>query len=141
MYYDDNDLQAMALCVWKEARGEGELGMKAVADVISNRASKWYVNANHPVHEAVYAKNQFTSMSVPSDPEFNLEPKPDDPQYRFCTSICKPILDEQMSDVTNGALYYCNPKEATSGWFAEHIVADTKNHPQVATIGHQLFYK
>ena len=43
----------MALCVWKEARGEGELGMKAVADVIVNRAKDqgngalYYANLAH----------------------------------------------------------------------------------------------
>jgi spore germination cell wall hydrolase CwlJ-like protein len=141
MTYDDNDLASMALCVWREARGEGELGMKAVADVIANRAKAWYSHLPEPVHAAVYARNQFTSMSVPSDPEFNLEPKPGDAQFAFCQSICKPILDGQMSDVTNNALYYCNPKEATSGWFFDHIVADSLNHPQVATIGRQFFYR
>ena len=137
MLYDDQDLAAMALCVWKEARGEGELGMKAVADVIRNRACAW----DQSIHDVVYAKNQFTSMSVPSDPEFNLQPTEGDAQFVFCQSLCEPILTSQMSDVTNGALYYCNPKEATSGWFAEHIVADSIMHPQVATIGRQLFYK
>ena len=142
MTYDQNDLDCMALCVWREARGEGELGMQAVAWVIANRANAWYPHFPDPIHMVVYGKNQFTSMSVSSDPEFNLQPASDDPQYAFCQKICEPIVQgSASSDVTNGALYYCNPAEATSGWFAKHIVSDTVNHPQVAAIGKQLFYK
>lgn len=137
MNYDDNDLAAMALCVWKEARGEGELGMKAVADVIVNRAKKW----GQAIHDVIFRKNEFTSMSLPNDPEFNLQPQADDPQYSFCVSICKPIVEDQMSDVTNGALYYANLAEVTSGWFKENIVDDPTHHPQVAVIGKQTFFK
>jgi len=35
------DLPVVALATWKEACGEGELGMKAVMDVIFNRAKDW----------------------------------------------------------------------------------------------------
>jgi len=145
MNYDQNDQDSLALCVWKEARGERQLGMEAVAHVIVNRALAWYSHLAESVHAAVYAKNQFTSMSVPSDPEFNLQPKPDDPQFAYCEDLSRSLLSNvgnpDFTDPTSGALYYCNPVEATSGWFATHIVADTIHHPQVAEIGHQLFYK
>src|SRR5208282_5429581 len=72
MTYDQDDLDSLALCAWKEARGEGTPGMLAVMHVIYNRALAWY-GANDPeakimgldieteaVHHAVYAKNQFT---------------------------------------------------------------------------------
>jgi N-acetylmuramoyl-L-alanine amidase len=132
----------MALCVWKEARGEGELGMKAVADVIVNRAKDQGNGALHPIHTVAYAKNQFTSMSVPSDPEFNLQPQSDDKQqYEFARSVCQPIVEGQMSDITNGALYYANLAHVSSGWFEDNIVKNTVLHPQVAVIGKQTFYK
>ena len=41
---------------------------------------------------------------------------------------------------TNGALYYANLEETTSGWFFRHIVEDPLNHPVRARIGHQVFY-
>lgn len=44
--------------------------MRSVIHVIVNRAVSW----SKSIHEVVYGKNQFTSMSVPTDPEFNLEP-------------------------------------------------------------------
>ena len=142
--YSKEDLDNMALCVWKEARGEGELGMKAVADVIVNRARAWYPIHDNPIHATVYAHNQFTSMSVPSDPEYNLQPKEGDVQYAFCQSICEPIILGQMSDITNGALYYANVKTMTSGWFVNVISGSdgkgTENHPLKAVIGKQSFY-
>lgn len=138
--YDTDDLQSLALCIWKEARGEGNDGMRAVAHVIANRAAHWYGNHEESVHHAVFAKNQFTSMSVPSDPEFNLEPKEDDEQYTYCVSLAPSVLNGADADLTNGALYYANLKYASSGWFFDHIVQDNVNHPQLAVIGHQTFY-
>ena len=135
----------MALCVWKEARGEGDLGMQAVAWVIRNRAVDWYRNQQSPIHLVVYGKNQFTSMSVPEDPEFNLAPDADDPQYLYCLGLCPDILTAQATDVTNGSHYYCNLAEATSGWFSRNISGPdgkgTPNHKLLAAIGRQMFYQ
>jgi spore germination cell wall hydrolase CwlJ-like protein len=145
LLFDAADVQAMALCIWKEARGEGNVGMQAVAWVIRNRAADWYPGNPDPVHLVVFGKNQFTSMSVPSDPEFNLQPPEGDPQYAYCAGICPDILNNLMSDVTSGAHYYANLKYATSGWFAENISGPdgngTPQHPRTATIGNQCYYK
>jgi N-acetylmuramoyl-L-alanine amidase len=144
MNWDQNDHDSMALCVWKEARGEGQEGMEAVAYVILNRAKVWYSHTSEAVHAAVYAKNQFTSMSVPTDPEFHLMPHPNDPQYAYCDTLCTSLLanadNSATNDPTHGALYYANLKESTSGWFFEHVVKDTVHHPLRATIGKQNFY-
>lgn len=141
MTYDSNDIHSMALCVWREARGEGGLGMNAVANVIKNRVGAPGFPSN--LHDVIYQKNAFTSMSVPSDPEFNLEPVPGDPQFDYCMNICGILLGSDLpeADPSNGAHYYCNLAEASSGWFARNIVNNTAEHPQVAAIGKQLFYK
>src|SRR5207244_356263 len=106
--------------------------------VIANRVG--HPGFAHDIHGVVYGKNQFTSMSVPSDPEFNLAPKDDDPQFAYCVKLVDTVLQGTAPDVTQGAHYYENPKTATSGWFARVIVADTVNHPLIATIGRQNFY-
>lgn len=138
--FDPLDCTNVALCVWKEARGEGQLGMKAVLDVIYNRARDW----GKSLHDVVYAKNQFTSMSVPSDPEFNLEPPSGDEQYAFALDITTQMLEMGMGDITHGAHYYANLKEATSGWFSENISGSdgngTINHKLTTQIGKQRFY-
>lgn len=144
MDWDQNDHDSMALCVWKEARGEGNEGMEAVAYVILSRAKAWYSHTAEAVHAAVYAKNQFTSMSVPSDPEFSLMPHPNDPQYAYCDTLCTSLLsnadDSAANDPTHGALYYADLPDCTSGWFFNNIV-NSPAHPLLATIGHQNFYK
>jgi N-acetylmuramoyl-L-alanine amidase len=146
MKYDGNDLHAMALTIWRESRGEGNLGMQAVASVIVNRASAWYeMSSTDPIHATIFQKNQFTSMSVPSDPEFRLQPELDDPQYAFAVSICEATINGRNPDPTKGALYYANLAEATSGWFSRVISGPdgkgTPEHPLCAVIGKQSFYR
>jgi spore germination cell wall hydrolase CwlJ-like protein len=140
MQFDDLDVSTVGLCVWKEARGEGQLGMKAVLDVIVNRAKGW----GKTLHDVVYQKNQFTSMSVPSDPEFNLEPAAGDEQYQFCLDTTRQTLETGMGDITFGSLYYANLKNVTSGWFVDNISGPdchgTASHPFKTKIGSQSFF-
>lgn len=140
LFYDGDDLDAMALCAWREARGEGECGMRAVMHVIVNRAASWYSRSLHPIHEAVYAKNQFSSMSIPGDREFNLQPSPEDKAHHYCCTMAEEIAKGIDPDPTNGALYYWNPRTATSVWFNRSIVAKPEEHPKLASIGNHDFY-
>lgn len=140
MTFDEHDIHSLALCVWKEARGEGCDGMKAVAHVIRNRVGVPGFAKN--LHDVIYGKNQFTSMSVPSDPEFNLQPKSDDKLYAYCESMAPSILSSIDPDPTHGACYYANLKTMDKGgWFERHIVGDPANHPQTAQIGQHTFFK
>jgi len=134
-----SDVELLALCIWREARGEGQDGMRAVAHVINNRVGKEGFGSTF--QSVILGKNQFTSMSVPTDPEFNLMPDVGDPQYSYCLALAPTVLGGTDPDLTTGACYYANIKEATSGWFFKHIVNDPVNHPLLATIGHQNFYK
>jgi spore germination cell wall hydrolase CwlJ-like protein len=140
--YDQDDLNNAILCVWKEARGDGNIAMNAVAHVIFNRVGAPGFAAT--LHDVIYGKNQFSSMSISTDPEYNLAaPGVSDrqyPSYLAATNIVKAIVAGTSSDPTNGALYYANLKQSTSGWFFQHIVNDPVNHPLRATLGHQVFY-
>lgn len=130
------DLPTVALTTWKEARGQGELGMFAVTCVIFNRAEKW----NKSLHDICYQRNQFTSMSVLGDPEYNLEPAAGDKQYTFCLTIATAMNEGQMHDITGGSLYYYNPKTANSEWFTKNIAGDPLQHPLKATIRDQEYF-
>ena len=137
--YDTNDLHSMTLCMWKEARGDGLYACRAVGWVIFNRVGK--PGFAHTLHDVIYGKNQFSSMSIPSDPEFNLQPAPGDQLFSGCMALALGILQGEDTDCTNGALWYGNLKTATSGWFFRTIVNDPTNHPVLATIGKQTFFK
>jgi N-acetylmuramoyl-L-alanine amidase len=136
--YDDNDIHSTALCAWKEARGEGPTGMAAVIDVLKNRVGE--PGFAHTLHDVIYGKNQFTSMSVPSDPEFNLQPADGDEDFVAAICLATNILNSEVSDVTHGAHYYANLHNCTSGWFYDTIVLDSKHHPITAQIGHHTFF-
>lgn len=142
MEYDANDLRSMALCVWKEARGDGSPGMRAVAHVIYNRVGMPGFARN--LHDTIYGKNQFTSMSVPTDPEFNLIPPPYDSQFAYALTMCANVLHGDDPDLTNGAHYYENALQATSGWFGRVIAGPdglgTPDHQFLEQIGKQKFY-
>jgi len=138
--FDDNDVQSLCLCAWKEARGEGTVGMLAVMQVICRRAAIWYGGHEGSIHEAVFGKNQFSSMSVPTDPEFNLEPLDGDASYGFCQGCAVAVIEGTQPDVTGAALYYANLKQVTSGWFVDNIVNNPSEHPQTAVIGRQTFF-
>lgn len=142
MEYDANDIHSMALCVWKEARGQGTVGMRAVAHVIKNRVGAAGFAKN--IHDVIYGRNQFSSMSIPSDSEFDLIPPPGDIQFGFCMTICPLVLNGTDSDPTNGAKYYENRATATSGWFGRVIAGPdghgTEGHSLSVVIGNQSFY-
>ena len=139
--FDNVDLENFELCIWKEARGEHAEGMQAVGHVIVNRVGT--PGFAHTLHDVIYGRNQFTSMSVSSDPEYNLEPKPGDPQYAYVCSVSSQILRGIDADVTHGARYY-DVAGTKNGWFTRVISGPdemgTPNHPFTVQIGHQRFY-
>ena len=136
--YDSDDLHSAALCAWKEDRGDGETGMRAVLHVIANRVG--FPGFGKTVHDVIYGKNQFTSMSVPSDPEFDLRPSSEDDAFSAAISLASNVFDGHDPDLTLGAHYYENEATATSGWFKTHIVDDPVNHKFCGKIGKQVFY-
>lgn len=138
--FDRIDLQSAALCAWREARGEGSTGIHAVLHCLKNRVGA--AGFAKTLHNVIYGKNQFSSMSISSDPEFNLQPS-DVPPANLWTEaqrLAEIVLNTDDPDPTGGAHYYENPKTATSGWFFSHIVQDAKNHPFTVQIGHHVFY-
>jgi spore germination cell wall hydrolase CwlJ-like protein len=141
MNFSADDLDNLCLCAWREARNQGSDGIRAVMHVVVNRTKAWYHQRQDPLHDCIYAKNQFTSMSVSSDPEYHLQPAAGDAQYAYCLGIAPDVLAETDPDLTNGARYYADLKYVTSGWFVTSIVNCPDVHPQTAVIGKQTFYR
>ena len=136
MIYDQNDVELMALCAWKEARGDGLYGCFLVMQVIYNRVGK--PGFAHTVHDVIMGRNQFTSMSVPSDPEFSIHPPPGDAIYAACLADAPNILAGTNDDPTHGALWYANEATATSGWYFDNII-NSGNHPVTLKYGRHTF--
>jgi len=153
---DEHDIHSAALCAWKEARGEGATGMLAVLNVLKNRVG--FTGFASTLHDVIYGKNQFTSMSVAKDPQFNLEPKEDDESWSYSSKAAQEIFGAQKDisvadpsavlaesefskDITNGAHFYANLHTMDKGgWFERNIVL-SRTHHITAQIGKHTFFE
>jgi N-acetylmuramoyl-L-alanine amidase len=139
MFYDTyTDLELLIYVMWAEARGEGPLGMRAVGHVIKNRIG--FPGFPKTLRTVLTQQNAFSCL-LPNDREFGTQPDTDDPQFAFCQETAPNILNGTDADNTNGAHFYMNSATATSPWFLNHIVDDKVNHPLLAIIGRQNFYR
>jgi len=97
----------IALCCWREARGEGAAGMRGVAWVIRNRAAKpgWW---GHSLAEVVTCKNQFSSLTAHGDLQLGLWPAETDPRWLQALQSAQEaiLVDIPEQDPTQGATYY-----------------------------------
>lgn len=99
------DNKNTSLCLWREARGEGALGMIAVGCVIRNRVARRHTSFSIEVMRP----RQFTSMSVPTDSQYRLQPKDTDATWKHAQQIADAIIDGKLIDSTYGATLYWNP--------------------------------
>jgi N-acetylmuramoyl-L-alanine amidase len=116
MIASSEDLDCLARTVYSEARGESFQGQVAVAAVVLNRLeSGQYGNS---VREVVFQRGAFTAVA---DGQYYM--KPDAEAYDAARAALSGI------DPTNGALYYWNPRTATSRWvWSRTIVNRIGNH-------------
>ncbi|MBQ3502465.1 MAG: spore cortex-lytic enzyme [Clostridia bacterium] len=116
--YNNNDLYLLAKLVHSEARGESYTGQVAVAAVVLNRVD----DSRFPntIAGVIYQPWAFTAIN---DGQFNLEPN------NTAYQAAKDAMNGW--DPTYGAVYYYNPKTATSAW-----IRSTKT---VTVIGQHVF--
>lgn len=112
----------VALCLWREARGEPLDGQRAVLHVIKNRGGD-------PLGQ-VTKKWQFSSMTAVGDSQLILYPT-EEQVAPFELLVDKVWTDDL--DLTNGATHYFNPSVVLPSW-AEGMV-------KTVSIGHHDFYK
>ncbi|WP_052807393.1 cell wall hydrolase [Risungbinella massiliensis] len=117
------DVDLLAKAVHSESRGETMKGKVAVAAVILNRVdSKEFPDS---IRGVVYQKRAFTAVE---DGQINL--KPNQEAYN---AVYQAI---QGQDPTNGAIYYYNPKIATSKWMKQRAAKS-----KTTKIGDHVFMK
>lgn len=122
-------MEIVPLTIWREARGEGNDGMRAVAFVIRNRAlNKFY--PNDPEHVCLQRK-QFSCWND-ANAERDLYPAKGDESYEMA---CRIWEDLGATDPTNEALFYVNPKVLVTNPF------DDPRYVVSAVIGRHTFYK
>lgn len=131
--YNMTNAYVVAATLWGEARGEGEQGIQAVLNVIMNRAKDNFGKAR----DVVLMPHQFEVWQKVSDPEaFSLNlarQNRDDRTYQKIIRLVDRAASGKLPDITGGALFYFNPKNASPSW--------AKKMQKTATIGHHEFYK
>lgn len=116
--YSERDLQLMANAVYGESRGEPYEGQVAVAAVILNRLES--PDFPNTISEIIFQPGAFTAVA---DGQIWLTPNERAKQA---------VLDAMNGwDPTENALYYFNPKTATSKWIW--------SRPQIKQIGEHIF--
>ena len=137
-YENLSDEQLLALCIWREARGEMNLGKRAVGCVVRNRVAKqsWM---GHDWQSVILKPYQFSSFNAPprakiTDPNEAKWPEDDEADWLDCLDAAREVIDPTSGDVTNGGLYYYSPP-LTAPPTAWGAVVPT------ASIGHLSFWK
>lgn len=123
------EVDTVARTIWGEARGEGERGMHAVANVIMNRArvGGWW--GNSPV-EVCLKPAQFSAWNR-NDPNFDFARKvtTQDPQFRLALQIAGRAIAGTLDDITGGATHYFNPNVVLPSWASALTrLTDIGNH-------------
>ena len=114
--YSNADIDLLAHLIYGEARGESYVGQVAVGAVVMNRIkSSSFPNTMSGV---IYQSYAFTAVA---DGQINLTPN----------DTARKAAQDAMNgwDPTYGAIYYYNPKTATSQWiFSRQTTVTIGNH-------------
>ncbi len=113
-----SDIQLLARCVNGEARGETYEGQVAVAAVILNRVS--HPSFPNTIAGVIYQPRAFTATI---DGQIHVPIAENSTVYKACRDAMNGW------DPSNGAVYYYNPRKATSRWiFSREVVRVIGNH-------------
>lgn len=106
----DKEIDLLATCAWRENRHGGISGMSSIINVVQNRA----VKHGKSIEQIILAPWQFTSMSVPSDPEYSLDPAKstglDLAMWNASQDLARRAAAGVLVDLTNGSTLYYAPK-------------------------------
>ncbi|MBE7041816.1 MAG: spore cortex-lytic enzyme SleB [Ruminococcaceae bacterium] len=113
-----SEIQLLARCVNGEARGEPYEGQVAVAAVILNRVK--HPSFPNTIAGVIYQPRAFTATV---DGQIHVPIAENSTIYRACRDAMNGW------DPSNGAVYYYNPRKATSRWiFSREVVRVIGNH-------------
>ena len=118
--YSASDINLLARLIYGEARGESYVGQVAVGAVVMNRIkSSSFPNTMAGV---IYQRYAFTAVD---DGQINLTPN----------ATARKAAEDAMNgwDPSYGAIYYYNPRTATSSWIFSRTTT--------VTIGNHVFAK
>jgi spore germination cell wall hydrolase CwlJ-like protein len=129
-----NDTETLARTLWGESRGEGDLGIHAVANVVMNRvdAKKWWGLTPYEVCRKPW---QFSCWNENDPNRAKLLAVTDaDPIYAKCLQIAQKAVNHALPDITDKATHYFDKRMPSVPKWAEDA-------EPCAIIGHHVFYR
>lgn len=120
----------LALCIWREARGEPAAGKIAVGEVIRNRMkanARW----RNTISGVVTQPKQFSAFNE-GDPNAVKFPKPDEQAWLESCASAVLIMQDASDDIAKGANHY-HTKAVKPYW--------ARGKMPVCEIGNHIFYK
>ena len=126
----DDAITCLARTIYWEAKGEGDTGMQAIANVVMNRLG----HEGFPNTVCGVAKQGQEQGSC----QFSwwCDGRPDDVEeeepYTHAKEIARKALNRQLNDQTDGALYF-HHQQVTPSW--------AEGYSKTAEIGEHVFYK
>ena len=131
---EELELSMLSMMLWKEARGEPDEGILAVAHTVIERIArpKWWSEPYHDVLSVIFSPYQYSSMTHIKDPQLFHFPGPTDSMYDKCHFIAEQVLSGITAHPAPGASHYFNPNTVfppawTTAATSRHI-RDIGNH-------------
>jgi len=124
------DMDAVVRTLWGEARGEGDEGIQAAANVILNRGEK----EGRSLAEIVRAPKQFSAWNDARTRPGMDALRADDPEYQRIAAIVDKVARGELPDNTGGATHYISfagqkaNGDAVPNWAKVKPTATVGNH-------------
>ena len=108
------NISLLALCVWREARGEPVEGKVAVACSIRNRVAypSWW---GRDWHTVILKPRQYSSFNA-DDPNATKWPDEHEAAWQSCLEIADAVYTEVTADTTGGADSYYDISIPPPAW-------------------------
>jgi N-acetylmuramoyl-L-alanine amidase len=134
-YKSLDDVNLLALCIWREARGETWRTKLAVGCSVRNRVHHpdWW---GHDYHSVILDPYQYSSFNA-SDPNSKKWPNDEDPNWLESLEAASLIINGNTTDTTSGATSYFDKSldDNPPKW------ASSAEMSKLRTIGSMHFYK
>jgi spore germination cell wall hydrolase CwlJ-like protein len=127
----DADRTFLALCLWRECRGESRAGKEAVAHSIMNRLASpsW----GDSIHSVLFQRLQYSSLTHGQDPQLTNWPLSTDASWKECLQVADAVISGAMPSPIGKADSYHDTSIKPPNWATPQSF--------VAQIGKLKFYK
>jgi spore germination cell wall hydrolase CwlJ-like protein len=126
----ENAIICLARTIYWEAKGEGIAGMEAVANVVMNRLG--HEGFPNTICGIVMQGQEQSKCQFSWWCDGRMDAAEEEKSYAIAIEIARKALNQQLTDRTNGALYFHHEKVAPS-WSAEYT--------KTIKVGEHVFYK